>query len=49
MAEKIEIVVPKKIYEEIEKRAEELGMKLEDVVLRAIVKLLDEEYLRERG
>jgi len=49
LAEKIEIVVPKKIYEEIVKRAEELGMRLEDVVLRAIVKLLDEEYLGERG
>ena len=44
----LEIVVPARIYELLEKCEEKTGMTKEDLIARAIVKLI-EETLEKRG
>ena len=43
MSERIELVLPAVIAEKIKKRAEEKKMSIEELFLRAIIKVLEEE------
>ena len=43
MAERLEILLPRSIYERIKRKAEQKKMRLQDLVLRAIMKVLEED------
>jgi len=46
MSEEIRIIVPKPIAEAIRKRAESLKLSVDELIIRAIAKIIEEEIKR---
>jgi hypothetical protein len=46
MSVEIRLLVPKAIYEALEKKAKENNLKLEDLIIRAVVRIIEEERRR---
>jgi len=43
MSERIELILPPKVYKELKRKAEETGLTINDLIIRAIVRIIEEE------